>query len=356
MNVLRLRLSMLKNGSRTGNRSDPHNSRCSRMCATPVLSSGGVRSTMENVLLTSAASRCRYVAPLAACLSKNAVMFSASRRCVATTSNPENDAPTCRTLARSSRSAPRGTAAALGSAVEAAAGTAALLAAGDGEGNGDGDDGEDKEEAEDMQRVAFCSGVTVTALPAERPLCTGTRACPEPSRRDTTRRAERAAAWRSILAAAGRWQQPVTMTAASARTRRRNRSPLLPQHGCERAGKDPQLTKRAGCLDHATASLRFRRRRVFCCCFSCATWPRVRSLILYRLVVQCVRESGSWVTNSLQHLPVHVLSGPIQSFLPRRRRRGHPCLNLAEPCCVLLRQQQNGRRGRGVGGAARAIP
>ena len=42
--VARERFIILKNGSRTGYRCDPHNAVCSRICGTPVLSIGVVRN------------------------------------------------------------------------------------------------------------------------------------------------------------------------------------------------------------------------------------------------------------------------------------------------------------------------
>lgn len=49
MNVANDRLSILKKGSRTGNRWDPQSAVCSSICATPVLSIGVVRNmTLAN--------------------------------------------------------------------------------------------------------------------------------------------------------------------------------------------------------------------------------------------------------------------------------------------------------------------
>ncbi len=48
MNVAILRFVILKNGSRQGNFSEPHNAVCSRICATPVSSFGVVwKATLE---------------------------------------------------------------------------------------------------------------------------------------------------------------------------------------------------------------------------------------------------------------------------------------------------------------------
>ena len=58
MNVFRLRFSMEKNGSRTGNFFEPHRTVCSRMWGAPVESRGGVRNPTANRLLSSALARC----------------------------------------------------------------------------------------------------------------------------------------------------------------------------------------------------------------------------------------------------------------------------------------------------------
>ena len=51
------RLSMLKNGSRTGYRSEPQSTVCSRMCDTPLESLGAVRKATLNTLFVSSAAR-----------------------------------------------------------------------------------------------------------------------------------------------------------------------------------------------------------------------------------------------------------------------------------------------------------
>ena len=65
MNVLRLRLSMEKKGSRTGNRSEPHSTVCSRMWATPVESWGTVRKMTPKAFSGSDRLTCRCFAPVA---------------------------------------------------------------------------------------------------------------------------------------------------------------------------------------------------------------------------------------------------------------------------------------------------
>lgn len=49
MYVFKLRFSMLKNGSRTGYFSLPHNTVCSKMCATPVESVGVVLNVVLQI-------------------------------------------------------------------------------------------------------------------------------------------------------------------------------------------------------------------------------------------------------------------------------------------------------------------
>ncbi len=67
MYVLKLRFIMLKNGSRTGNLALPHSTVCSRMCATPVLSTGCVANPHAKKLLGSSAAMCITWAPVASC-------------------------------------------------------------------------------------------------------------------------------------------------------------------------------------------------------------------------------------------------------------------------------------------------
>ncbi len=55
------------NGSFTGNFSEPHNTLCSKIWATPVLVSGGVRKPMEKTLFSSSLSIKNNLAPVFLC-------------------------------------------------------------------------------------------------------------------------------------------------------------------------------------------------------------------------------------------------------------------------------------------------
>lgn len=67
MKEFRDRFIMAKNGSRTGNCSEPHSTVCSKMCGAPVESVGGVRKEMQNTLLVSAVSTWTWRAPVLRC-------------------------------------------------------------------------------------------------------------------------------------------------------------------------------------------------------------------------------------------------------------------------------------------------
>ena len=54
-NVFKEPFTSSTKGSFKGNLRDPHNTECSKMCATPVLSCGGVRNATWNTLLESSA-------------------------------------------------------------------------------------------------------------------------------------------------------------------------------------------------------------------------------------------------------------------------------------------------------------
>ena len=66
-NVLSDPLASSIKGSLTGNLSDPHNTVCSTMCATPVLSFGGVRNPILNTLFSSSFSIRATLAPVFLC-------------------------------------------------------------------------------------------------------------------------------------------------------------------------------------------------------------------------------------------------------------------------------------------------
>ena len=87
MNVLSDRRSMLKNGSRMGYFSDPHNAVCSRMCATPVSSVGVVRNATLNTLLGSSAPQCIQRAPVLRCSSSAHATEYSGTSSTETTSN-----------------------------------------------------------------------------------------------------------------------------------------------------------------------------------------------------------------------------------------------------------------------------
>ena len=69
MKVDRLRLSMEKNGSRTGKRSEPHSTVCSRIWATPVLSVGTVLKATPKVFSWSVLLIWMCRAPVPSCTS-----------------------------------------------------------------------------------------------------------------------------------------------------------------------------------------------------------------------------------------------------------------------------------------------
>ena len=61
------RRSIMKKGSRTGYRSLPHSAVCSRICATPVESSGTVLSATMKTFSEESLLRCRCCAPVPGC-------------------------------------------------------------------------------------------------------------------------------------------------------------------------------------------------------------------------------------------------------------------------------------------------